>query len=229
MVGKPVVILACQVFESLLEQHLPNGLAEKLSYLDYGLHRVPSKLSWTLQDEVNRIAEPSLVVLAYGLCGNGLRGLRSGVHTLLIPRTDDCIGILLGSYKRYLQEFEANPGTYYLTKGWLESGSNPLQEFESYRQQYGEKEAYWLIDQLYQHYERLVFVTHSQQDAEEYRPQALAVAEFCKRWNMRYEEIVGSDIYIKRLLEIAAGDAQADREFVVIPPGGEIKQEMFMR
>jgi len=63
------------------------------------------------------------------LCGNGLNGIRAGQHILLIPRADDCIAILLGSYQVYKQEFQSAPGTYYLSKGWLESGSNPLSEY----------------------------------------------------------------------------------------------------
>jgi hypothetical protein len=64
---------------------------------------------------------------------------------------------------------------------------------------------------------------------EEYRPQAQEVAEYCKRWNMRYEEILGSDIYIRRLIEIASSPDNADANFLVIPPGNEVTQEMFMR
>jgi len=71
------------------------------------------------------------VVLGYGLCGNGLHGLKAGRHTLLAPRADDCIALLLGSYQAYRREFDAEPATYWLSKGWLESGSNPLQEYRS--------------------------------------------------------------------------------------------------
>ena len=94
------------------------------------------------------------------------------------------------------------------------------------------------MDQQYQHYERLVLVAHSQADLETYRPQAQEVARFCERWGMRYEEILGSDGYVRRLVEVAAelasnGDGHhcrsADSDFLVIPPGGEIRQEQFMR
>jgi hypothetical protein len=121
------------------------------------------------------------------------------------------------------------PGTYYLSKGWLESGSHPLKEYEEYVPRYGEKEAMWIMDQQYQHYERLALVAHSQEDLDAYRPQAQDVARFCERWGMRYEEILGSDAYVRRLVEVAASLDQADGDFLVIPPGGEILQEQFMR
>ena len=225
----PIVVIACQVFQSLLEELIPDGMAEHFTFLDYGLHRVPDKLTWTLQDTLDQVEEPSLIILGYGLCGNGLKDIKARRHTLIVPRTDDCIAILLGSYKKYIQEFEATPGSYYLTKGWLESGSNPLQEYQKYQEKYGDDDAAWIMDQQYQHYERLLFVAHTTEDLEKYRPQAQEVAEYCQRWGMRYEEILGSDHYIRRLIEVAAALDKADDEFVVIPPGGEIKQEMFMR
>lgn len=229
MSSLPVVVIACRVLQSMLEQLLPPGLASQVTFMDYGLHRVPSKLTWTLQDAIDSIEQPSLVVLGYGLCGNGLNGIQAGRHTLLIPRTDDCIAILLGSRQAYMREFEAEPGTYYLTKGWLESGSNPLKEYEEYVPKYGAEDAMWIMDQQYQHYQRLVLVAHSQEDMDKYRPQAQAVADFCTRWGMRYEEILGSDQLVRRLVEVAAALDQAGDDFVVVPPGGEIRQEQFMR
>ncbi|MGD2157224.1 MAG: DUF1638 domain-containing protein [Anaerolineales bacterium] len=225
----PIVVIACRVFQSLLDELMPEDLADEITFMDYGLHRVPNKLTWALQDVIDQIPEPSLVVLGYGLCGNGLKGVKSKKHTLLIPRTDDCIAILLGSYHKYIEEFDKIPGTYYLTKGWLESGSNPLQEYQEYKEKYGEESATWIMDQQYQHYERLVLVAHSEEDLVKYRPQAQEVAEYCKRWGMRYEEILGTDVYVRRLIQVSTALERAGDDILIIPPGGEIKQEEFMR
>ena len=168
-------------------------------------------------------------MLGYGLCGNGLKGIQSRQHTLLIPRTDDCIAVLLGSYQRYLEEFDRQPGTYYLTKGWLEAGSDPLKEYQEVKEKYGEKDARWIMDTQYQHYQRLVLVAHQTRELEAYRPQARQVADYCQRWGMDYQEILGSDRYVQRLVETAASLDSADEDFLVIPPGGEIQQEMFLR
>ncbi len=232
----PVVFIACQVLQDMLERLLPEALSRQVTFMDYGLHSVPQKMTGMLQQAIDAIDEPSLIVLGYGLCGNGLKELQAKKHTLLVPRTDDCIAILLGSYQAYIREFQAVPGTYYLTKGWLESGSNPLQEYEEYVPRYGAERAMWVMDQQYQNYKRLALVTHSQADMQKYRPQAQEVARFCERWGMRYEEILGSDAYVRRLVEVAQaldnGDKSPewiDDDFVVIPPGGKIRQDMFMR
>jgi hypothetical protein len=223
----PVVIIACKVLQSMLEQILPQRLADRTVFIDYGLHRVPTNMTRELQDTIDAITEPSLVVLGYGLCGNGLEGIVAGKHILLVPKVDDCIAILLGSRQAYIREFTAVPGTYYLSKGWLESGSHPLKEYEEYAQKYGPEEAAWIMDQQYRNYERLVFVAHSQSDLEKYRPQALEVARYCKQWDMRYEEILGSDRYVRRLIEIIDAPAKGDNEFIIVAPGGQIRQEQF--
>ncbi len=234
----PVVIIACQVLEDMLNRLLPeNGNSvSQITYMDYGLHRVPSKMAGALQDHLDKIEDPSLIVLGYGLCGNGLKGLKAGEHTLLVPRTDDCIALLLGSYKAYRQEFATVPGTYYLSKGWLESGSHPLNEYEEYVPKYGPEEAMWIMDMQYQNYERLMLVTHTPADMEKYRPVAQQVGRFCERWEMRYEERIGSDAYVRRLIEIAMTLSQGQelpdgvgRDFVIIPPGSEIRQDQFIR
>jgi hypothetical protein len=232
----PIVVVSCQVLQDLLANLLPDGLAQQVTFMDYGLHQVPGQMAGALQEVLDGLEQPSLVVLGYGLCGTGLKGLKAGPHTLLVPRVDDCISLLLGSYRAYMREFQAVPGTYYLSKGWLESGSHPLKEYQEYVPRYGEKEAMWLMDQQYQHYERLVLVAHDRADLETYRPQALEIARFCERWGMRYEEMLGSDRYVRRLVELAeqlrsngADASVVDKDFLIIPPGGEIRQESFMR
>jgi hypothetical protein len=227
--NRPIVIMACQVFQHWLEQLLPGGLAANLTFFEYGLHAVPKNLRRTLQQAIDSIEQPSLIVLGYGLCGNGLDGINAGKHFLLIPRTDDCIAILLGSYQAYLREMNKEPGTYYLSKGWLEAGTNPLAESRKYEQKYGAETANFVMDTQYRHYRRLMMVARNEQELETYRPQAQEVAAYCSRWGMRYEEIIGTDKYLRRLVEIAIGLEQAGDEFLLIPPGSMLTQAHFIR
>ena len=226
---RPVVVIACKVFQDLLEHFLPPDVADQVTFLDYGLHTFPKVLAKAVQEQIDSIQEPGRILLGYGLCGNGLNGIQAGRHTLFIPRADDCIAILLGSYQAYLREFSENPGTYYLTKGWLESGSDPLKEFHQAVEKYGAETATWIMDQQYMNYTRLVFVAHTQEDLETYRPRALEVAEYCKRWGMKYEEVRGSDAYIRNLVKAVSTMSESDDQFLVIPPGGSIEQSQFLR
>ncbi len=225
----PRVVIACRVLEPMLDPLLARGLAREVIYMEYGLHRTPAKMTRALQDALERIEQASLVLLGYGLCGNGLHGLQAGRHMLLAPRVDDCIALLLGSYQAYRRQFEAAPGTCYLSRGWLEAGSHPLREYQECAARYGRSEADWILDQQYRSYTRLVLVAHSQEELEACRPRALEVARFCERWGMRYEEIVGSDRYARRLVEVAESPETADADVLLVRPGGRICQDQYRR
>lgn len=219
----PVIFLACKVFEGIFGN--VDGVTSR--FLEYGLHSIPKQLKQAVQEEIDSIESPSLVVLGYGLCGNGLDEIRSGKHTLVIPKADDCIAIFMGSRQRYMMQFEKNPGTYYLTKGWFEVGSDPLSEYEKLVKKYGVETSDWLMDQQYQNYRCLMFVAHRQEDLETYRPRALEVAAYCDRFGMVYEEYLGSEEFLNQIAEALNLQENWSSNFVVVPPGGIIQQEMF--
>jgi hypothetical protein len=226
---KPRVIIACKVLQSLIETCLVERAIPAV-FMEYGLHRTPTLMVRALQEKVDQILNPSVIVSGYGLCGNGLVGLKARAHTLIVPRVHDCITMFLGSHRRYMEDFSSEPGTYYLTKGWLESGSNPLDEYQALAEKYGREAAEWIIDAQYKNYKRLVLVAPTRAELELCRGRASEVAEFCAaRWGFRCEERLGSDEFVKRLVTTAPQLRESTDDFLVIPPGSEIKQEMFWR
>jgi hypothetical protein len=235
---KQIVVIACRVFQTLMDDLLPENLADQVIFLEYGLHVFPKNLTKELQAVIDQLEKPSVVILGYGLCGNGLNGIQSRSHTLIIPKTDDCIAILLGSYDEYLDIFQSQPGTYYLTKGWLEAGSNPLQEYQGYVEKYGAEKADMVMDMQYSNYRRLMFVAHDSIDFLNYGSQVEKIAVFCQRWDMQYEERIGSDRLIRQLFNLATGicaqgnhqlDSEVLKEFVLVPPNTVVTQRMFVR
>ena len=104
-----------------------------------------------------------------------------------------------------------------------------MQEYHRYETRYGPEQAEWLMDQQYGNYKRLAMVAHKPDDLEHYRQGAQEVADYCARWGMNYEEILGSDAYVRRLVEVASALETADEEFVVVPPGGDLTQRQFLR
>ncbi len=46
---------------------------------------------------------------------------------------------------------------------------------------------------------------------------------------MRYEEILGSDLYIRKLVEAVLAHSESDDSFLLIPPGNTISQGQFIR
>ncbi len=227
--SRPLVIVGCRVLQSLMEPFLQRTGTPAV-FLEYGLHRTPQLMTPALQAEIDRLPEPSKVIIGYGLCGNGLAGLKARRHTLIVPRADDCITLLLGSYQRYIEEFSAEPGTYYLTKGWLESGSHPLKEYHELLEKYDPETADWIMDEQYRNYKRLILVAPTPSELATYRPMAQEVAEFCAaRWGFRYEERLGSTAFIEQLLSAGPALAHSTDDTLIIPPGGEITPNLFWR
>jgi hypothetical protein len=216
------VVIACKVLEDLFRQRLSDTGAV---FLEYGLHRVPQKLAPAIQEQIDRVPPGAVILLGYGLCGKGLVGLRAGEHTLVVPRVDDCISILLGSYQRYLEETSRQPGTYYLSKGWIEGGSDPLKEYEGYLHKYDPETARWLIDTQFGHYRRLLFVAARKADFVRYGPYARRVAALC---GLEYQECTGAGTLVRRLLSQAARPRPGP-DFVVVPPGGVVEASLFLR
>jgi hypothetical protein len=229
LIKQPIVAISCAVFRGLLDNLLPRDRVDRIHFLDYTLHQVPKKLRSAVQDAIDKLRKPSLIVLGYGLCGKGLDNIQAGKHTLIMPRCDDCIAVLLGSRDERRKRFNSEPGTYYLTKGWIESGSEPLKECEAMMAQFGVQKGEWIMDQQYRHYRRLTLVAHSRDELDAYRPRARQIAKYCERWGMAYEELLGSDGYIRRLITSIDHLTASNEDFLLVEPGGAIRQQDFIR
>jgi len=52
----PIVVVSCLVLQDLLANLLPEGLAQQITFMDYGLHRVPAKMTGALQEVLEGLA-----------------------------------------------------------------------------------------------------------------------------------------------------------------------------
>ncbi len=203
-------IIACA---TVIEEMLPL-IPNEMSYevLDFGLHRTPEKLKTALQEAIDRTkSDIHTLLLGYGLCSQAVVGLRANRFRLIIPKVDDCIAIFLGSDQAYQQQSRQVPGTYYLTKGWIEAGDGPFEEFDELVNRYGEDKARWLMGQILKNYTRLALINTGQYELARYQEYARKTAQ---RFNLKYEEIPGSTALVKKFIQ-----GPWDNDFVVIQPG----------
>ena len=203
-------LIACA---AVIEEMVPL-IPPRMSYevLDFGLHTNPKSLKRALQNAISSaVPHVETILLGYGLCSQAVVGLRSGSRTLIIPQVDDCIAIFLGSAAEYHRQYCSVPGTYYLTKGWIESGDTPFSEYDILVERYGQQIAERIINQILKNYTRLAFINTGNDDLEHYRERARNMAE---RFGLRYEEIRGSDTLIKKMLY-----GPWDDKLIIIPPG----------
>ncbi len=216
--GRTKVIACATVIEEMLPL-MPPDLAYEV--LDFGLHLVPGSLKTRLQEAIDAACSEDYdtIILGYGLCSMAVVGLQTRSCTVVIPRVDDCIACFLGSREAYTAQNKKEPGTYYLTKGWIEVSDTLLDEYNRTVVKYGEERAERIMRVMLQNYKRLVYIDTGTDNQEHYREYARKVAD---KFNLRFEEVKGSDELIYRTLYGPWGD-----DFVVAQPGQTIKYTDF--
>lgn len=212
------LVIACDVLRDQLESLGPTPYA--FVYLEQGLHRTPINLKDELQKAIDAASEYELILLGYGQCSRAVIGLRAQAHqTMIIPKIDDCIGLSMGARAQYYEVFNQNPGSYYFTKGWVEAAEDPLKEYHKIAAKHGAEIAEWTSRECLKHYQRTVFIKTKEEGHE---PSRLYAQEFAQFFNLAYEEMTGSPVYLKKLLI-----GPWDEDFVIIIDGQAVDDEMF--
>ncbi|HUI73148.1 MAG TPA: DUF1638 domain-containing protein, partial [Spirochaetia bacterium] len=214
------LVMACAtVIEEMLPL-LPAGMSHKV--FDFGLHVNPGNLHRTLQTAIDGVdGAYDTLILGYGLCSLAIVGLKAAHCRIVVPRVDDCIAIFLGSHSAYRQQARAEPGTYYLTKGWIEVGDTPFSEYDRLVERYGLERAKRIFRVMLMNYKRLALINTGLYSMERYREVARGIAN---RFGLRYEELEGSTNLVEKMI-----NGPWDDEFVVVGPGQEIRYNQFTR
>jgi hypothetical protein len=221
-------VIACPSLQPDL-QMLAAEVASRVAFhhLETGLHERPAHdLHVALQTAIDQTTECDAVAVAYGLCSRSVVGIKARDIPVVIPRAHDCIGLMLGSTKRYLGQTRKHPGTYFQSAGWLRAvhgGPQPQFTFgpnsnvtrEKLVEKYGEEAADYLLiqfDALTRHYKRLAYIATPADDTHKWEAEARSLAA---ERNWSFARIEGDTGWMRRLLE---GDWQ-ESEFLVIHPG----------
>lgn len=232
-------IVACRVLSREL-----NYLASQsenqvdITWVGRGLHNTPEKLRQHLAEVMDDLYDqlekkemdyrPDYIVLGYGLCSNGVVGLRCRDIPVVIPKTDDCIALFMGSQQRYMKEFSESNGAFWLNSGWIEQSRTVFDEddirrrkWQEYAEKFGEDNADYLMEiesSWMSNYSTLGYIHSSVYDSDANLKQACAEAE--KRgWKLKE---VDDDL---RLLRMMVDGTWNDQEFLILKPGERIEAD----
>jgi hypothetical protein len=220
---KTRVIIACRVMKPELDTLAEAHSHIEIRYLDQNMHERPDQMPAVVQAEVDAVkAYAGQIILGYGLCSNGIVGVRAPRQGLIIPRVHDCITLFLGSRAAYEKVFYEHPGTYYLTPGWVEERKDPLGYMESaYVPKMGREKAEWGIREELRNYTRIVMIDTHAEDMEPLRRIARENAVFLEK---EYAEIPGGRDYFRRILFGPYPEA----DFIHLQAGETMQQEMII-
>jgi len=211
------VIISCKTLENELNRAiLECGRHFDVKWVESGLHNVPNKLRAALQDVLDSLAGYSRVLMAIGFCGNSLSGLRTGEMTMIVPRVDDCISLLLGSCAKRTSLTNGH-GMYFLTEGWLRGERTIWHEYQYTLEKYGKETCDEIFEALLGNYRSLVMLDTGCYDLLSIRGEAEEIAETLK---LDYMVIPATIEYLKRLL---TGPWDND-SFLTIPPRSVIAE-----
>ena len=206
-----------------------------VEFLPKGLHDIgQAGMHARLKEAVEAADEGDFdaLLMGYALCSNGLVGLRAGRVPLVVPRAHDCITLFLGNKERYLDYFQANPGVYFKTSGWIERGESleqlgPLsiqtqsgmnQTYDQLVEKYGEDNAKFLYEQLCnmtRNYGKLAFIEMGIEPDDRFERETIRQADE-RGW--KYEKLAGDMGLVVDLVEGRWDDGR----FLVVPPGYEV-------
>jgi hypothetical protein len=234
-------VIACEIaFRELCYVAARSKNLIDFDFLTQGYHDIPGTGRAEIQKRIEAVpaGKYDAIVLGYGLCSNILTGLSSAHTPLVIPRAHDCITFFLGSKERYTEFFNAHPGTYYYTSGWLEcakrrgstgpiwgGASLPASANESLKglyqewvEKYGEDQAKYLLDEMsrwtssYSHGTLInfEFVKHLNMPEQ--------VKQICAEKGWEYAETEGDFSLFEKLIEGNWPDA----DFLTVRPGQKV-------
>ncbi len=208
------VVVACQTIKREVRLAIrETGVDFPVILIDSKLHNNPDLLHQAIQRQIDQIENVDTILMAFGFCGNALVGIGSPGSRIVIPRADDCIALMLGSYE-LSKNFKNEVGTYFLTKGWLDSEHNVLAEYECCVKRYGNEKAQRVMKVMLGHYRRLMVI-----DTKAYRLEDIlhTTKTFADQMGMAHQEFAGSMRLLNKLLQ-----GPWDDEFIVLEPGQKL-------
>ena len=218
-----LAVIACAIMKKELEA-AADGRPVDLYYLDQGLHRTPQAMPLRIQEKIDELASLNhgRIGLGYGLCSNGILGVKGRNSPLTAPRCHDCIALFLGSNQLYREMFRKRPGTYYFTAGWIAEDGDPLGSVERYSLRLGPKKAQRAMELELANYTHFCFIDNGLGDRAAVKARTL---ENCRAFRKEYAEVKGDLTYFRNLI---APEVPEDAEaFITLPPGSALNEAMF--
>jgi hypothetical protein len=190
-------ILACHTIKGEVLLALERAQCDHdLYWVESNLHNFPDKLRVEIQNQLDKLDGYQRVLLAFAFCGNSVADLKTHSFELIVPRTDDCISLLIGSIAERTR-LAAGRHSIYLTKGWLDNEANVWDEYQYTLNKYGEEKTQFVMEAMYGHHDLLSLVDTGAYEVASIRERAEEIATIL---NLDCTVIPGTTSYLEQLL-----------------------------
>ena len=214
------VILSCPTLMGELKAALAAASSDAVAYfIPRRLHSDPKELHEYLQDMIDHFHNVDKIVLCVSGCGGGTAGLRASSAELIVPRTRDCLDVLLSGES--LASLERDISGVYFTESWMECTKESEIDLDKLTEKMGREGAEQFLRRLYKTCNKFYII-----DTGCYNVRAV-------------------EAYVKPLVEILSGtmtmlhgeygilhkiaEGRFDGDFVVVPPGDKVPTNAFLK
>lgn len=226
-----IAFVGCMVFSREISFEISQSTnVVRAWWLQQGLHNTPNLLRSNLQQQIDMIEKEQekldqsqrfeAICVGYGLCSNGIVGIKSRLLPVVIPRCDDCISLFLGSATYFRNLFNSLPGIYWYNSGWIEQAFTPSKDsyrelYQKYVELYGEENADFLVEKetsWVKNYRHCIYILSPVYNNPAYEEYAKAAAE---SFGWQYHSKKGELSFLRRLIN----GPWDETEFLINQPG----------
>lgn len=213
------VILACPTLAQELKRALEcNASKASVCFLPRHLHNDPKELHRYLQDKIDHLSHVHRIVLCVSRCGGGTAGLESKTAEIILPRTRDCLDILLSG--KDLNALKRNIRGIYFTASWMNFSKESDIDLEKLTAKMGKEAAKTYLRQLYKGFNEFYIIDtgcYNVQEVKNYIDPLVKILD-------------GTITVIRGEFQILHKIATAtfDDDFIIIPKGCSVPAEAFL-
>ncbi len=151
------LILSCPTLKKELLRALADaGAATPVHFMPQRLHSSPKELHEYVQTMIDSMANVERIVICASGCGGGTLGLKASTAELVLPKTRDCIDILLAGES--LQNIYRPKHGIFMTESWAEFNKNSSLDLDKQIAAKGREEAEAWLKKIFKGFENFYII-----------------------------------------------------------------------
>jgi len=133
-------------------------------YLPLKYHVAPKEMAVELQRIIDSLTNVDEILICVSGCGGSTKELKASTSNLIIPKTRDCIDILLSNQTG---KIDRDKKGIFFTDNWLEFFKESPMAFDKLVKEYGKEQAKEKFRQIYKGFEHFYIVDTGAYNVEE--------------------------------------------------------------
>lgn len=209
------IILACTTLKKeLLAAMAENSCHTPILFLPREVHSDPKFLHTYVQDKIDRLHNVDRIIICTSGCGGGTVGLTASTAEVIIPRTRDCLDILLSDTS--LATLERNYKGVFFTDSWMEFTKDSPIDLDRLEAEKGKEGAADFIRKLYGSINQFYIIDTGCYDLHPVREYVQRMVDIL---DGTVEEIPGRYGILKKIAK-----NEFDEDFLIVKKGDTVPQ-----